>query len=331
MSSGVHLRIVERAVVVGVGGADVGERELAVASPPHGTTNTERRSLGTGIDRGDLVAHQRPRHGDVDALRGPDRRRGGVPSSSARTSSAHTPVAFTTVRARTSISSSSARTRAACTWPARVLLEPDERRVVRDGGAVVGGGLRDREREPGVVGLRVVVDVRRREAVDAAASACSASASSFETRLCSLPMRNPPVRSYIHIVAPRMRASLPGQQAVTGEHREEEGQHAHEVRARSCAGSGARPALRRRARLPSAAGSGSRRARASTTSTRCPTRSRRLLDERGAQPARRRVERDAGAGDAAADDEDVEVLVARRRSASARLKFMVPSGYRRSA
>ena len=37
------LRVVERAVVVGVGGADVGDES------PHGTTNTERRSFGTGM------------------------------------------------------------------------------------------------------------------------------------------------------------------------------------------------------------------------------------------------------------------------------------------
>ena len=75
------------------------------------------------------------------------------------------------------------------------LVELDEARVVRDGRAVVGGGARDGEREARVVGLRVVVHVRRGDPVGVAASACSRSASSFETRLCSLPMRRPPVRS----------------------------------------------------------------------------------------------------------------------------------------
>ena len=34
------------------------------------------------------------------------------------------------------------------------------------------------------------------------------SASSFETRLCSLPIRAPPVKSYIHIAEPMARASF---------------------------------------------------------------------------------------------------------------------------
>ena len=60
------LRVVERAVVVGVGGADVGE-----VAPRH----DEHRApvLRHRDHRGDVVAHLRPRHGDVHALGGADR------------------------------------------------------------------------------------------------------------------------------------------------------------------------------------------------------------------------------------------------------------------
>src|SRR5262249_8612186 len=58
--------VVERAGVVGVGGADVGE------VPPR---HDEHRPpvFGDRDDHGDVVADLAPRHGDVHALAGPDR------------------------------------------------------------------------------------------------------------------------------------------------------------------------------------------------------------------------------------------------------------------
>ena len=121
-------------------------------------------------------------------------------------------------------------------------------------------------------------------------------------------MRSPPVRSYIHIVVPRSRASWRGQQAVAGEHRQQERQHAHEVRR----GLAQDLALGERfvdepdfllLQVADAAVHELRRLR------RRARREVALVDERDAQAARRGVERDAGAGDAAADDEHVEVLV----------------------
>ena len=73
-------------------------------------------------------------------------------------------------------------------------------------------------------------------------------------------------------------------QPVRGEHREEERQHAHEVRRGVAQRSGARPAPRRRGGPPAAGGSGGRRARAWTTSRTCPTRSRRARRARCAGP-----------------------------------------------
>ena len=68
MSSGVHCGIVERAFVVGVGGADVRERELTVAAFAPGHHEHRSAVLGDRDHRGDLVADQLPRDRDVDAL-----------------------------------------------------------------------------------------------------------------------------------------------------------------------------------------------------------------------------------------------------------------------
>ena len=95
-------------------------------SPPHGTTNTERRSFGTGIttaislrtnDHGTVM--WMPLAGRIVVV--------CVASSSVRMSSDHTPVALTIVRARISISFAVDRaTRAPLTLPAGVLREPDD-------------------------------------------------------------------------------------------------------------------------------------------------------------------------------------------------------------
>ena len=133
---GGDLRIVDRPVVVGVGRADVGEAvRSAVAAPRH----DEHRApiLRHGDHDRDLVAHQRPRHRDVDALGGADR--GGVrcvveradvvrPHAGRVDDGAGADFDLVAVDASTR--------RAPLTLPAGVLREPDERRVVDDRGAV---------------------------------------------------------------------------------------------------------------------------------------------------------------------------------------------------
>ena len=64
------LRVVERAAVVGVGGAYIGVPEGAVA---HRTPRHEEQAalvFRNGNDHSDVVAHQVPRHGDVHAFGG---------------------------------------------------------------------------------------------------------------------------------------------------------------------------------------------------------------------------------------------------------------------
>ena len=119
-------------------------------------------------------------------------------------------------------------------------------------------------------------------------------------------MRRPPVRSYIHMAEPSARATCLGMMPLlAGEHRDEEGQDLDQV------GGVAQQALALVQRLVDEAdvavlevaqpavdelGRLRRRARGEVVP----------LDERGAQPAGGGVERHAGAGDAAADDEHVE-------------------------
>ena len=136
-----------------------------------------------------------------------------------------------------------------------------------------------------------------------------ASASSAEMRLWSLPMRTPPVRSYIHIALPMARASLRLITPSFDEHRDEERQHLHQVRgvvAEALAlGEGlvdeADVALLEVAQAAVDELRGLRRGAGGEVVA---------LDERGAQAAGGGVERAADAGDAAADDQDVEVGVA---------------------
>ncbi|NLH23182.1 MAG: HD domain-containing protein, partial [Bacteroidales bacterium] len=63
------LRIVERAVVVGVGGTDVGVLEGAVGERAPRHDEQAALVLRNRDHDGDVVAHLRPRHGDVHALR----------------------------------------------------------------------------------------------------------------------------------------------------------------------------------------------------------------------------------------------------------------------
>ena len=77
---------------------------------------------------------------------------------------------------------------------------------------------------------------------------------------------------------------------------------------------GARAAPRARARGRTSAGSAARRGRACSSGSTSPTRSR-ALEQGDAVAAARRVERDAGPGDAAADHDHVEGSAASARSA----------------
>ena len=89
---------------------------------------------------------------------------GCSPSSRARTSSAQTPVALTTARARDrELVGSGPDPRAHDAAP--VALESDDLGVVQRGRPVHDGRACDREGEPGVVGVRVVVDVRTGETI----------------------------------------------------------------------------------------------------------------------------------------------------------------------
>ena len=114
------------------------------------------------------------------------------------------------------------------------------------------------------------------------------------------------------VVHPHRRAEeprdAPGEQAVTCEDREQEGQHAHEVRR----GLAEHLALGQRLvdepdlALLEVADPAVHELRRLRRGARCDVVA---LDQRGAQAPRGGVERDAGAGDPAADDEHVEVLV----------------------
>src|SRR5690606_20295173 len=67
------LGIVDRAVVVRVGGADVGQLVGAGAPGEPGHHEDRALVLGDRHHHGDVVADPLPRHGDVDALGGADR------------------------------------------------------------------------------------------------------------------------------------------------------------------------------------------------------------------------------------------------------------------
>ena len=194
-----------------------------------------------------------------------------------------------------------------------VFRETDERRVVDYRGAVRGRGLRHRERESRVVGLGVVVDVRRGDVVGRErrhVAECLVLADAF------VQLADP--ESARQVVRPHRRTEESrdpaGEQPVLGEDREQEGEHAHEMR-RGLAQDlsfGQRlvdepdflllqvsdAAVYEFRRL-------GRRARRQVT----------FLDESNAQSARRGIERDARAGDPPADDEHVERVVGKTTDA----------------
>ena len=122
---GRDLRIVDRSVVVGVGRADVGEPVVAaVAAPRH---DEHRTPVLRHRDHGrDLVAHQRPRHRDVHALRGPDRRRVRALVERAHVVGPHAGRVHDELRAHRRSSLPSATTRAPLTRPSASFVEADE-------------------------------------------------------------------------------------------------------------------------------------------------------------------------------------------------------------
>ena len=156
------LRIVDVAVVIGVGGADV-----RVLPPRH----DEDRAFVAG-DRNhhrDLVLHLVPRHRDVHAFGRPERR--GMRSFIERTHFVgpnparvhHDPRRDLDVASTGgSVVGVNAHTRHASR---RRLQHRDGGRVVHDDRAVFGCGPRECEREAGVVGVGVEVQVRRRKHV----------------------------------------------------------------------------------------------------------------------------------------------------------------------
>ena len=135
---------------------------------------------------------------------------GSTPSSSARTSSAHTPGGVDDDAGAATSTVARRRFDDGAVDPAvGVLREGDDAAAVGDDGAVRGGGAGERQDEPGVVGGGVVVEVAAGEPLPGIVGRWANAASAF-SRWCSLPMRKPPVRSYIHIADPRARATRRG-------------------------------------------------------------------------------------------------------------------------
>ena len=151
-----------------------------------------------------------------------------------------------------------------------------------------------------------------------------ASASAFFSRLWSLPMRAPPVRSYIHIALPSARATF----GLMSPSFEKIGMR----NGRSCTRCGrvAAQALALAQRLVDEADVAVLQVAQAAVHELGRLRRRAAgevvaLDQRGAQPAAGGVEGDAGAGDAAADDQHVERL-RQRCSARRGRRSRAPSG-----
>ena len=176
---------------------------------------------------------------------------------------------------------------AAWTRPSALFSNSTSRGVVRDRGAVVGRGARDREGEAGVVGLRVVVHVRRGHVVGVQRRHV-AQRPSFDDALVELPDAEPTRE----VVGPHRRAEQPGQppgeQAVAGEHREQEREDAHQVGRGVAQHLALGEGLVHETDLALLQVADARRAPASTISTRCPRRGRRARSGRCAAHGWRR-------------------------------------------
>ena len=300
------LRVVDRPVVVGVGGADVGELEPAVVgraataprtrcacpSAPGTTTAMSLRTLSHG------TVMWMPLAGRMLS--------GSLPSSRARTSSLHTPVALTTARARTSMRRPSASTTAPGR-PVAVAQQLDDLGVVGHHGAVVERrGAQDREREAGVVGGGVVVEVGAGQPLLGQRRHVG-----HGLRLLEALVELADAGAAGEVVHPHRAAERPGHlrvdQAVLREDRDEERQEPHEVR-----GVAAQPLPLAQGLVDEADVAVLQVAQAAVHELRALRRRAAgevvALDQRGAQAAAGGVEGHPGAGDAAADHEHVERL-----------------------
>jgi hypothetical protein len=154
---GGDLWVVEGSVVVGIGRADVGEGVVAALAAPR---HDEHRPavLGNRHDDGDLVAHERPRHRQMDPF-------GRADGSRVRALVERAHVVGPDPRRVDDGLGRDLDLVTICSGagsddvPTSVLHEPGERHVVGEHGAQIRGRARDRERQARVVGLRVVVHV----------------------------------------------------------------------------------------------------------------------------------------------------------------------------
>ena len=275
---------------------------------PHGTTNRLRLSLRHGDDDRDVVADLVPRHGEMDALRRPDRVGVGVLVE-----------------------------RADLVGPDTRRADDDRARIVNSSAAGVDHGAVDppvgvagERRRPGCgwrrprrgrprCGRRRASGGRRRwmrrsrgrptRAARAASSAGARTRRRPLSRRCSLPIRQPPVRSYIHIAEPRARAilremtpSLVRIGIMNGRTSDEMGGVLEQ----------SLTFVQRLVDEPDVAVLEVPQTAVDELGAlrRGPAGEVVALDERGAQATCHGVERDAGAGDPAADDQHVELLVA---------------------
>ncbi len=228
-------------------------------------------------------------------------------SSSWRRVSTHGPVAFTTARVRTRISSP-ADVRA---WTARdvavVHVESDDLAARRDRRAAGGGRACDGDDEARVVGLVVVVDAPRAQSVGSQRGGQRERAGGCDDQRRAV--AEPGERA----VGDHARADRDRAVRAVGAQRHAEAQRAHEV---GCDDAGQRTTLGVRlahelhvahAQVPEAAvdelGGGARRPRGEVVA----------FEQRDAQSGPCGDPRHAGADDPAADDHDVERLVSKGR------------------
>ena len=232
---------------------------------------------------------------------------GCAPSSRRRSSSAHTPVADTTTRARTWMSPSPVSTTAPSMRPSAPCVNSTHRAAVGDDRAVLRRSAGDRQREPCVVGGGVVVDEARRQPIGGQRRAMGERLLGVEP---AMELADPGAAG--EVVHPERRAHRLGDllrdRPVLGEDRHEERQHGDEM------GRVAEQPLALVERLVDEPHVALLQvAQAAVHELRALRRraGREVvaLDERGAQAPGDGVEGDPAAGDAAADDEHVELAI----------------------
>ena len=299
-------RVVERAVVVGVGGAHVGERERAVAPGQPRHQEQAAPVLGHGDHHGDVVADLVPRHREVHAL---GWSHGGGAAAVAHRQQLVGPHAGGVhhdpgghVDGVPVGGDGDARDA-----PDGVVPQRRHGGVGGHRGAQGCGRAGHGQREAGVVDLRVEVQVAVGQPVARHGGQVGQRLGAREALV-----QPPDAGAAGEVVEPHGLAQRPAHLAVhhaaLGRDRDEEGQGAHQM------GGVAQQSLALVQRLVhqpdlallevAEAAVGQlrrlgRRARGQVA----------LVDQRHAQASARRVERHAGAGDAGADDQHVEGLV----------------------